>query len=249
MDQLFFLASKVLGLLVRPDTWLVLLLAVAVFWRIRWAVTVVLVSVLGLAILPLGSWALSLHEKGTPPSVVPDDIRGIIILGGAEETERSLYFNQIHLNEAGERMFVGAQLARDTGLPIVVTGGYVSVTGNGPKGADVMADALQSLGVPAAQILKEDAARTTWENARLSYDLVQPAMDDTWLLVTSAFHMRRSLAAFRAAGWQVAPYPVDYRARPLDWMVGWDFTRQLDHLILAIRECVGLYAYRWTRRG
>ena len=62
----------------------------------------------------------------------------------------------------------------------------------------------------------ERRSRNTQENAEFSKALVAPKEGERWLLVTSAFHMPRSVGLFRKAGFAVEPYPVDWR---VSW--GW----------------------------
>ena len=57
----------------------------------------------------------------------------------------------------------------------------------------------------------ERRSRNTQENAEFSKALVKPKQGERWLLVTSAFHMPRSVGLFRKAGFAVEPYPVDWR--------------------------------------
>jgi uncharacterized SAM-binding protein YcdF (DUF218 family) len=79
---------------------------------------------------------------------------------------------------------------------------------------------------------------------------MQPAPGDVWLLVTSAFHMPRSVALFRKAGFDVTPWPVDYRTTGRE-RFGIATDNSLDSLqttSLAIREWIGLTAYRLTGR-
>jgi uncharacterized SAM-binding protein YcdF (DUF218 family) len=81
--------------------------------------------------------------------------------------------------------------------------------------------------------------------------LVVPKSGERWLLVTSAFHMPRSIGAFRRAGFEVEAYPVDWRTR------GWvDAATPFDKLSaglartdLAVHEWIGLIAYRLTGRS
>ena len=67
---------------------------------------------------------------------------------------------------------------------------------------------------------------------------------DTWILVTSAFHMPRAIGAFRHTGWNVVPYPVDYRrgARSEDTS-GRNLGHGLQTLNVALREWLGLALY------
>jgi uncharacterized SAM-binding protein YcdF (DUF218 family) len=68
-----------------------------------------------------------------------------------------------------------------------------------------------SLGVPAERMMFEAKSRNTWENAVFTRELVKPKPGETWLLVTSAWHMPRSIGIFLRVGFPVVPYPVAYR--------------------------------------
>ena len=95
----------------------------------------------------------------------------------------------------------------------------------------------------------ERRSRNTLENAEFSKAMAAPKTGERWLLVTSAFHMPRSVGLFRKAGFAVEPYPVDWRAGGRD-----DLVRVLDFRAstgcdardVAVREWMGLVAYRVT---
>jgi len=73
-----------------------------------------------------------------------------------------------------------------------------------------MAELLMALGVPAGRIVRESAARNTRENARFSVALARSRGWTRLVVVTSAVHMRRSLAEFRRAGVEPVGAPVDF---------------------------------------
>jgi uncharacterized SAM-binding protein YcdF (DUF218 family) len=103
-----------------------------------------------------------------------------------------------------------------------------------------------SLGVPAEQMVFEEKSRNTWENAVFTRDLVKPKPGETWLLVTSAWHMPRSVGIFRHVGFPVVPYPVAYRTFG-DGREFRGYVSILDRLALldlGVREWIGLLAYR-----
>ena len=76
---------------------------------------------------------------------------------------------------------------------------------------------FEALGIAHDRITAEEQSRNTIENAVFSRLLADPKPGERWLLVTSAFHMPRAIAAFRAAGFPVEAYPVDWRTRgPID---------------------------------
>ncbi len=81
-----------------------------------------------------------------------------------------------------------------------------------PDIPSVAVDFFVSLGIDPDRIIWEDQSRNTAENARFSCEVAAPASGETWVLVTSAFHMGRALTSFEAAGWgDIVPSPFDYR--------------------------------------
>ena len=103
-----------------------------------------------------------------------------------------------------------------------------------------------SAGIDSQRILIEDGSRNTEENARFSKALARPLSGETWLLVTSAFHMPRSVGVFCAHDWPVVPYPVDYRATKTGLDLRWDLALHLVDFNTVVREWIGLLAYRAT---
>ena len=102
-----------------------------------------------------------------------------------------------------------------------------------------------SLGVPEAQILLEDRSRNTSENAIFTHDMIQPLEGQVWVLVTSAFHMPRSVETFRRNGWTgLIPWPVDFRTGPQTFRAEWRLDDHLQDADVALKEYLGLVAYR-----
>ena len=115
--------------------------------------------------------------------------------------------------------------------------------------ADMAGRFFHDQGVSPERLLLEGQSRNTAENARLSLALAAPAPGETWVLVTSAFHMPRAMRSFETAGWTgLVPWPVDYRTSAFKDGMGWNLTRNLLVLNTAIREQVGQIAYRLTSR-
>ena len=103
------------------------------------------------------------------------------------------------------RLRGGAALARASGLPVLVTGGVVSEAG--PPVAVLMAQSLSDdFGVATRWV--EPASATTWENAEFSAKILRAAGIGSVIVVTHAWHMRRALIAFRAAGLTAVPAPL-----------------------------------------
>jgi uncharacterized SAM-binding protein YcdF (DUF218 family) len=108
-----------------------------------------------------------------------------------------------------ERLVTGIQLARTLHLPLVVTGGSGRIAAGGVPEADAMADVAEKLGFPRKDMVIENRSRNTWENAEA---VKQAIPGRTVILVTSAYHMKRSAGMFRKQGFTVLPAPAGYRA-------------------------------------
>jgi uncharacterized SAM-binding protein YcdF (DUF218 family) len=101
------------------------------------------------------------------------------------------------------------------------------------------------LGLDTSHVIFEDRSRNTYENAVFSKALAAPAPGETWLLVTSASHMPRSVGIFRAVNWPVVAFPVAYKTGgPYEIKLAGHLLR----LDLALHEWIGLVAYRLLGR-
>ena len=129
----------------------------------------------------------------------------------------------------------------------LASGGDGNLIPEGEQEAELTRDLLIALGVAPERILVEDRSRNTIENAIYSRDMAQPKLGEVWLLVTSAWHMPRAVGCFRRAGFDVLPYPVDFRtAAKKDWL--FSLSRHLALLDIAAKEWVGLVSYRLLGR-
>ncbi len=112
--------------------------------------------------------------------------------------------------------------------------------------ADIHRQLLEMAGVPAEQIYIEENSRNTLENLQNLQQLL-PNGDAEYLLVTSAFHMPRSIGIARQLGLNVIAYPVDFRSQR-SAQRQWDFAlfEHLHTLELATREWLGLVVYYFS---
>jgi uncharacterized SAM-binding protein YcdF (DUF218 family) len=253
----FFVLSKVLGFFALPSNLLItiglvgLVLLCTRFTRLAsWLIvtSIVLLAIAGLS--PLGNALMVPLEQRFPPwhpaHGAPD---GIVVLGGALSPEISAARNAVALNEAAERITVAVELARRyPDARIVFSGGNAALIREGGIEAGFAVQEFEALGIPHERIIAEEQSRNTVENAVFSRLIAQPKPGERWLLVTSAYHMPRAMGVFRAAGFPVEAYPVDWRTRgPIDatepFVSLGDGLRRTD---TAVREWVGLVAYRLT---
>jgi len=260
MDTAFFIISKLIGLALQIETWLVIGMVVSLvatgFTRprlARWSGRATLAALLAIGIFPIGEVLLRPLEAEFPPRAALTHIDGIVVLGGVEDQRTTAAWGDPQLNEAAERLTAAAALAiAHPEARLLFSGGSGrlrnTVLGQ-PEIPSVAVDFFVSLGIAPARITWEDQSRNTTENARFSYEVAAPASGETWVLVTSAFHMRRALASFHAAGWSgIVPHPVDYRTGSFSDGIGWKLAGNLEVLNIAIKEWVGRVTYRLTRR-
>jgi uncharacterized SAM-binding protein YcdF (DUF218 family) len=161
------------------------------------------ITALGLTALLETTPALSKAEISAPRA------RAIVILG-ASRRENAAEFTVDSLNAAGlERVRYGAWLARQTGLPILVSGGLSR--GNHPSEAELMRATLQEeFGITVRWL--EGESRTTYENARYSAALLQGEGIDTVYVVTHALHIPRAMWSFQKSGLQAIAAPTVFES-------------------------------------
>jgi uncharacterized SAM-binding protein YcdF (DUF218 family) len=200
-------------------------------------------AALCIAVVPIGSWLLRVLERRFPPVELGSErVDGIVVLGGALESDRIVAHGRLGLGEAGDRILAFAQLAHlHPEAQLYFAGGDRSL------GSPALGDAMparpffESLGIDFSRVTLEITASSTHDNAveAARSGLLQPG--ETWVLVTSAWHIPRAIGCFRAVGLDVVPYAVDYRDTP---GLAFDFAGGLGRIELAAREWGALGYYR-----
>lgn len=261
---MFFYVAKVLWFLLQPSTLIALLIGYGsiLIWTgwARWgrrfvSIGAVLLLIAGLS--PLGNaLVLPLEDRfprtdlQTPPAPA-----GFIVLGGALDPLVSLARGAPALNESSERIVESVTLARAfPEAKVVFTGGDAGILYKSTSEAAEAKQLLIGMGIAADRLILEDKSRDTYENAvNLKAELGELGLlgpDRRWILITSAFHMPRAMGVFQRIGFDVEPWPVDYRTtgrgdlkRPFDKV-----SEGLRRVDAASREWVGLLAYRLAGR-
>ena len=210
-----------------------------------------LAGLLVLALPAVGNALLISLERLPSPGMVNQDATrqgaapGAIVVLGAETRDTRSLADGAPGSDLGplslERVRAAAALHRRTGLPILVSGGIVSVE---PVAVGtVMAQSLaDDFGAPPRWV--ETRSRNTWENARFSADLLRAAGIDKVYVVTHAWHMPRALLAFRRAGIEPVPVPVRLDAwQPLTWRQFIPATSAWQLSYFGFHEWIGLAFY------
>lgn len=256
--SLLFYLSKALGFLIQPLNLAICLLGLSVLlswlgWRrLRSFTTAAALVILALsAWTSLGALMLNPLEERFQRPPAPEKVTGIIVLGGGFEGAINLARGGYEINSGGDRYLEAAALAhRYPDARIVISGGNGAVLLEGEGDADTATKLFTALGIPASRLILEPDSRNTSENVENIRKLVAPGPDDTWLLVTSAFHMPRSVGLFRKSAFPVVPWPVDYRTSGREGVGVFrdNAADSLQNTTLALREWMGLIAYKFVGR-
>ncbi|OAN44021.1 hypothetical protein A6A04_09065 [Paramagnetospirillum marisnigri] len=252
-----FILSKVLGALTDPSTLFLLAVILGCLLllsrRLRaWGRRVLVVSVLAallVAVVPVERLALTWLENRFPiPAALPDHVDGIIVLGGGINPLVSARRGQPTVNSAITRLTAMLPLARNyPEARVIFSGGSGMMLEQSFKEAHYAKEFIEQIGQDPSRFLYEDQSRNTHENALFSHAMAKPKLGETWLLVTSAFHMPRAVGSFRAIGWPVLPYPVDFHTTgevPTLSDLRFNLAAASSGLGLVLHELTGLAAYR-----
>jgi len=255
----FVFLSKLLDLAFTPLAWALTLGALSLALRVRWPRLSLGLGAVGLLVLylfstfPVAGALTRFVERGAHstqrPGVVYD---AVIVLGGMSEPGPSALAGTPQFGEAVERMLAGhAEVASGRATHLIISGGLIETDPAIPREADTVAETLLQLGLTDAQVIREDKSRNTRENALFTAELVRARGFKTLLLVTSAFHMKRSLGCFHAVGLDPDVLPTDWRA-PGPGAANRNWTPRaeaLDDSTRMFRELAGRLVYRargWT---
>jgi len=214
---LIYLLSKLFTALLLPPGLFVTLLALLAFFarRARWILAGAALFLYALSIHPVADRLLAHYEEPFRHTELPHTADAVVVLGGG-----NIRGNPIPLtDEALKRSLYGLAIARELDIPLIVSGtgdeGYSEFQGLIDSldrlGPILCADATVSRSfAPGFRIIGETESADTYENARLTQDMI-PKERPSLIVVTSAYHMKRALMLFHLAGIEdVHPAAVNF---------------------------------------
>ncbi|MEQ9636800.1 MAG: YdcF family protein [Devosia marina] len=249
---MFFVVSKLFWLVAQPISIVLLLIVLGSLLvafgrrRLALAVLVLAIGVLGLASLTnFGAVIIRPLEERFAVPVLPERVDAIVMLGGATVSRISGARQTVAMTDAGERLSTTLWLAlRFPQARIVLSGGGGLLSAEGESEAETARRFFVGLGIDEERLVLEGQSRNTIENARFTQSLLAET-GGTTVLVTSAFHIPRSVGLFRAEAVSVLPWPTDFRSTGKE-SFGFDLAdlgRNLDTTSTAMREWIGLTVY------
>jgi uncharacterized SAM-binding protein YcdF (DUF218 family) len=261
--MMFYYLSKIIWFGLQPSSLIFLCLLIGFFLVLlrgrggRLLLFIGLFGVLVFGFSPVPRWmmehleyqSLATTSQNQNPPV------GTILLGGFVDTVTSTASGQLMTTDSADRLLT-AQLivAEFTDQPLVITGGSNPLV-SGLGEAELVGAFLQKINLNHSKVYLENEARNTAQNATKTLALIESKMPGLerkpWRLVTSAFHMKRSMAIFKKAGMDVIPFPTDFRSEALAGgsVRGYrSFALGLKDTDIVAKEQVGYFVYWLTGR-
>lgn len=225
---MFFILSKILAFIITPIIWVVVLLIWAFRTKdeikkrklLRWTIGLLLFFTNSFI---FDEFARAWEIPATPTEKVQVYEYGII-LGGASVHDEEL--NRVQFFRGVDRLIQAIDLYKRGHIKkIIFTGGSGRILKPDMKEAALVKPYILKMGVDENDLIIENESQNTKENARFTKAIVDSLqLKGNYLLITSAFHMRRSIACFTKAGMEVTPYSTDRYAGPRKF--------EFDHLFI-----------------
>lgn len=243
---MFFIFSKLLVSFIYPITWIGLALVTAFLYKNPQVKRRCLIAALSIFILFTNTYLLNLFARFW--DIDGKDLEGnyscAIILGGFVSEDQ---YGNGYFNNASDRFIQAIKLQRSKKVDhLLFSGGNADINPSAFREAGWVKKELKYYGIADSSVLIERGSRNTFENAEFSKAILMSRnLRPPYLLVTSAFHMRRSLQTFKKMNVDVLPYPCNYIAGREKTTIG-SFIPSADTLLkwnVYIKEVIGYSVY------
>ncbi|MEB0279869.1 MULTISPECIES: YdcF family protein [unclassified Mucilaginibacter] len=207
-----YILSKLLYVFILPLTWVFCLLLYALFAKNRGRKRKVLIFAIVMFWFFGNRFTVNLMASIwdiEPNQASAQQYSAAILLGGFVSEGKN---GEGHFNAAAGRYSTAVKLLEQgTAKHLLFSGGNADINPDGFTEAGFVAQQMKKTGIADSLVLLDSKARNTMENAAFSKALLQKAgLKPPYLLVTSAYHMRRAMLIYKKAGLVVVPYPCDY---------------------------------------
>jgi uncharacterized SAM-binding protein YcdF (DUF218 family) len=249
---MFFVLSKTLNFLATPLTIICLCLLVSAFIKnVKWKKKLFWTGVILLFFFSndfianacMHAWEI----EAKPFNTLRKYKLGIVLTGATVSLKPD---DRVYFVRGADRVTHTVQLYKLGFVEkILISGGSGRLLSQEEPEADQFKKAMILMGIPEEAIIIENETRNTYESAvqvkKLLRELGYQGSD--CLLITSAFHMRRSLACYRKAGLEPDTFSTDFYSRPSDYYIDSLLVPNINALVVwhkLMREWMGFVAYK-----
>lgn len=204
--------SWIFGLFITPLNWILVLVLISVFSKNAKRKKRALITAFIFLMVFSNKFLLEMYARAWTVDPVPLEkgkvYSAAIILGGfTNETKDGTGF----YNDHADRLLEGVKLRLSGKVASILISGGNERPNDGFTEADYVHQTLREMNFPDSTILVENKSTNTVTNAKFSRKMLDAKhLKPPYILVTSAFHMRRSMYIYKANGMDVIPYPCDY---------------------------------------
>jgi len=250
---MFFVLSKILDFFATPLAWILICILLSMVLKNKIIRSRLRIAALVILFVFSNPWLISkVMQAWEVPAISSESILqpydvGVVLGGSMRYYDQSL--NRVVFSSSVDRLLQALQLYHDKKIKkILLSGGSGFVNFQEWKESGLISNVLLKSGVPESDIILENESRNTFENAKLTAEILKThPYGNRVLLITSAFHMRRSLLCFEKVHLKVDPFSVDTRAaahiNTLDKIIQPD-AECLTQWDLLLHEWVGLVMYK-----
>ncbi|MDP3467548.1 MAG: YdcF family protein [Daejeonella sp.] len=236
---MFFILSKTLDFLLSPLLWVILIFFSVFFCKKPSAKKKVFLT--GIILLLFFSNSFIVNEAFLAWEDKPIQLSGLkkyetaIVLTGVASNRKGIT-DRVFFGKGADRVLHTVQLYKSGKIQrILISGGSGAVLGVKIAEAGELRKVFLYCGVPDSSIILEEKSRNTTESARFSKKVIDSLkLGKDFLLVTSSFHIPRSIGCFTKAGISVIAYPVDFYSR--------DRNLDLETILLPSESAIGQWA-------
>lgn len=247
---MFFYLSKLLMFLITPVLWIVFCLLFSLFSKKRKRKRIFLITALIILLFFSNGFILDEFMRAWEmPATKYENLKkydyGIVLSGLATY---DTYYERLDFKQSADRLFQAVELYKRKYIrKIFITGGSGSILNDDFQESKHLKEYLIRIGIPEKDILIEVNSRNTNENAvETAKILLQKNKNAGFLLITSAFHMRRALKCYDKVGIHADPYCTNRYAGPRKYVFDHMFIPDIGTLTLwtlLIHEIVGYLVY------
>lgn len=253
MDNLFFFFSKIFTLFLYPFTLIIIIGIIGIIYisgkKNKLIASIPLILLFIFSSNLLSQFLIGILENKFPPIEISnlEKADAIVVLGGAINI-LGKYPTRIEMGSSSERM-TDALLIYKSGKSdsIVFTGGSGILFQQELREANFAKKFFMDFGIPESSLIMEEDSKNTYENAVFTSRILERLNKKKIILITSAFHMERSLRCFQNRGLIVQAFPTDYKSLRKD--INWDTMipnpGYLETSTIAIKELIGIWVYNW----